>query len=177
MCYFEDGILRVPFLGESMMRRLLSLLLTIPLLLAPACLLSQQTDPIRLTDEEKEILTLTNAARKEQQLPPLVINATLMKSARQHSANMAKQNKMSHKLDDKSPFDRLEDIGYEYAVAGENIASGDASISIKEIFQGWMDSKGHRENILGKDYVEIGLGIAASGEQKYYTQVFGKPLK
>src|SRR5262245_20219319 len=158
------------------MRFLLCSSFAIALVASPA-VLSQETSTNKLTAEEKEILTLTNAARKEYQLPPLIINATLLKSAREHSANMAKQNKMSHTLDDKSPYDRLRTAGYVFQAAGENIASGDSAVSLKEIFQGWMNSEGHRKNILSSSYLEIGLGIAESGEQKYYTQVFGNRVK
>ena len=144
---------------------------------APALLFSQNGAAVKLTDEEKEILDLTNAARKEHDLPPLRANPTLLKCAREHSANMAKQSKMAHELDGKTPFDRLRAAGYDYRRAGENVASGDESFSVKEIFQGWMDSEGHRKNILNKGYTEIGLGAASAGSQRYYTQVFGQPMK
>lgn len=157
------------------MRFLLSCLFIVGLLGSPPLLWPQSVDDSRLTDEEKEILELTNAGRKESQLLPLRVNATLMKCARLHSANMAKQKKMAHELDGKSPFDRLRDIGYKYRRAGENVAYGDGPVTVKEIFDGWMNSEGHRKNILNKGFVEIGLGAAASGDAKYYTQLFGQP--
>src|SRR5947208_1536607 len=109
---------------------------------APALLFSQTVAAVQLTDEEKEILELANAARKDQQLEPLRVNATLMKCARQHSLNMAKQAKMAHELDGKSPFDRLRAVGYDYRRAGENVAYGNEAVSAKEIFDGWMKSEG-----------------------------------
>jgi uncharacterized protein YkwD len=159
------------------MRSFFSWLLLLFPLGVPPLFFSQTVAAFQLTDEEKEIFDLTNAARKDQQLEPLRVNATLMKCARQHSLNMAKQAKMAHELDGKSPFDRLRAVGYDYRRAGENVAYGDEDVSVKEIFDGWMKSEGHRKNILNKDYVEIGLGIAVSGEEKYYTQVFGQPFK
>src|SRR5262245_36141646 len=73
------------------------------------------------TAEEKKILTLTNAERKKQDLPALEINPLLSKIARAHSANMAKQEKMAHDLDGKTPYQRLTDAGYAYGRAGENV--------------------------------------------------------
>ena len=141
----------------------------------PVLLLSQESAAFKLTDDEKTILNLTNAARKEHKLPPLTANPTLTKCARLHSLNMATQKTMSHKLDGKTPFDRVADIGYKSTAAGENVAYGEGPISIQEIFQGWMDSPGHRKNILSRNYTEIGLGVGVNGDLKYYTQVFAKP--
>lgn len=131
----------------------------------------EKADP-EVTAEEKKIIDLTNAARAKEKLPPMKINATLVKAARDHSANMAKQGKMEHVLDGKKPGDRVAAAGYDFATTGENIASGDAP-TVEEIFQLWMNSPGHRANILGK-YEEIGVGLAKNGRgQVYFTQVFG----
>jgi uncharacterized protein YkwD len=129
---------------------------------------------IKLSKEEQLILDLTNEARAKEKLPPLKVNATLMKVARAHSANMAKQNKMEHVLDGKEPHQRVEDAGYNYRSMGENIAAGDKRVSVRKIFEGWMDSQGHREHILSPKFDEIGIGIAADKREYYYTQEFGK---
>src|SRR5262245_15553239 len=78
-----------------------------------------------LSADEKKILELTNAARQKEKLPPLLPQATLMRMAREHSRNMLKQDKMAHELDDKTPFDRLKDLGYVFSRAGENVAYGE----------------------------------------------------
>ncbi len=156
------------------MRLLFCSLLTFGLVASPALFSQEPSAAFKLTDDEKAILDLTNAARKENELPPLTANPTLTKAARLHSLNMAKQRKMSHKLDDKTPFDRIEAVGYKYNRAGENVAYGSSGVSIQEIFEGWMDSPGHRANILNRGYTEIGIGIGVNGS-KYYTQVFAKP--
>jgi uncharacterized protein YkwD len=132
----------------------------------------------KLNAEEQKILDLTNEARKKEKLTPLKINFTLVKAARAHSKNMAKQRKMDHKLDGKNPGDRLKDAGYRAAYYGENIAFGFRKFGTPEkIFDGWMESKGHRKNILTAAFREIGIGTYtnAAGET-YYTQVFGKRL-
>jgi uncharacterized protein YkwD len=128
-----------------------------------------------LSEEEQKILDLTNAERKKKDLPPLKADPVLCEVARAHSANMAKQGAMKHDLDGKSPYDRIKAAGYRYAVAGENLAKGDANPD--DVMEAWMDSKDHRENILEPRYTEIGLGLARDGQDIYYTQVFAKPKK
>jgi uncharacterized protein YkwD len=134
-----------------------------------------KADEIKLSKDEQRILDLTNEARAKEKLPPLKVNATLLKVARAHSANMAKQQKMEHVLDDKNPAQRVEKAGYDYGSVGENIAWGDKGASVDTIFKGWMDSKVHRENILSPKFDEIGLGTATDDKGEiYYTQDFGK---
>ena len=84
---------------------------------------------------------------------------------------------MAHELDGKKPKDRVKEAGYDYSWVGENVAYGQ-NTPLSTIFQGWMDSKGHRENILRKEYEELGIGIAKNDKgEVYYTQVFGTPQK
>lgn len=127
------------------------------------------------TPDEQLIFELTNKAREENKLPPLKPNAILTQVARAHSANMAKQQKMEHELDGKKPKDRVLAAGYDYHYMGENIAYGfGPGFGPREIFDGWMKSPGHRDNILKKEYREIGIGIVSDGRGgTYYTQEFG----
>jgi uncharacterized protein YkwD len=135
-----------------------------------------QPDP-PLNADETTILELTNKARVEKELPRLTINPLLTKAARAHSANMAKQEKMDHVLDGKNPSDRVKAAGYKYSWTGENIAVGE-NVTVQQIFDGWMNSEGHRKNILKKEYREIGVGSARNDKgEVYYTQVFGAPLE
>jgi uncharacterized protein YkwD len=130
-----------------------------------------------LTEEEKKIFELTNKAREEEKLPPLKLNALLIKVARSHSANMAKQEKMEHILDDKNPTQRVKDGGYIASRTGENIAktNGDKP---ETIFKLWLESPHHKENILREQYEEIGVGIGRNAQGEiYYTQVFATPRK
>lgn len=139
-----------------------------------------KTDPAKvdLGPIEKKIFDLTNAARKKEGLAPLKYNMVLAKPAQSHSENQAKQRKMTHELDGKNVGDRVKAAGYQYGMVGENVAYGSGPIPAEQIFEGWMNSPGHRANILRKEYTEIGLGhgVAATGEV-YYTQVFGRPLR
>ncbi len=127
-----------------------------------------------MTPEEKQILELTNEARKKENLPPLKPSPVLFKVARAHTANMARQQKLEHVLDNKTPFQRIKEAGYAYRFAGENVAFG--NYPIPQVFEGWMESKPHRANILNKNFTEIGLGrVVDKKGDAYYTQVFGTP--
>jgi uncharacterized protein YkwD len=138
-----------------------------------------QADPpakFQMSKEEKELLDLTNQERKKNNVPPLKPNPTLFKVARAHSANMAKQGKMDHVLDNKKPPQRVKEAGYKYLSTGENIAFG--NYPLEKLVEAWMGSKLHRANILNKKFTEIGLGIVPDKDGvPYFTQVFGKPFR
>jgi uncharacterized protein YkwD len=153
-------------------RRLTGLLFALVLVAADA----QESAPNpSLTADERTILDLTNKARADNKLPPLSLNAVLTKAARAHSADMAKEGKMAHVLNGKTPVDRLKAAGYKYSYSGENVAFGE-NVPVREIFDGWMKSKPHRENILREQYTEVGVGTARNDKgEVYYTQDFGTP--
>ena len=140
---------------------------------------TKKDDPkavLKLTDDEKAVIELTNAERKkaEKPLPPLKMNPQLMAAARKHAANMAEQDKLDHKLDDKNPDDRTKAAGYKSTFVGENIAWNQKSP--KDVVTAWMNSEGHRENILNTDFTEIGVAVAMNKKgEPYWVQVFGKP--
>ena len=129
----------------------------------------------QLIDEEQTVLDLTNKAREKEKLPPLKLNTVLVKVARAHSENMARQEKMAHELDGKGPSQRIKDAGYAASWGGENVGETNGDTA-EAIFKMWMDSPPHRANILKDKYTEIGVGVArnAKGEM-YYTQVFAAP--
>jgi uncharacterized protein YkwD len=133
---------------------------------------------VELTDEEKQVLELTNAERAKKKLPPLAVNQLLVKVARGHSANMAKQKDLNHILDGKNPGQRTLKEGYDYGLVGENIGLGKCGATAKDVVIGWMESEHHRANILGEKFTEIGIGIATNSDgESYYTQLFARPRK
>jgi uncharacterized protein YkwD len=138
---------------------------------------AQETVALKLMPEEQQLLDLTNQERKKKELPPLKLSLRLTQVARAHAANMAKQEKMEHTLDGKTPLDRLRDAGYLFARGGENIAAGDAdATSPATVMKAWMESKTHRDNILLPAFTEIGLGMARDREGRiYFAQVLAKP--
>lgn len=130
----------------------------------------------KLTKEEQELIDLTNAERKKANLKPLALNPQLTDAARGHAANMAKQDKLEHILDDKDFGARAKDAGYKYSLFGENIAWGREMP--KDVLEGWMNSPPHLENILKEEFTEIGVGVAKNQKgERYWVQVFGTPLK
>jgi uncharacterized protein YkwD len=133
------------------------------------------TEKFKLTNDEQKLLDLLNQTREKEKLPPLEPNETLTRVARAHAANMAKQEKMAHVLDGKRPAQRVEEAGYDYRFVGENVAMSEGDdVTLADIHDGWMKSKVHRDNILKKEYREVGLGLAQNAKgQTYYAQVFG----
>jgi hypothetical protein len=127
-------------------------------------------------EEESEVLLLVNQERAEAGLHALAWNDQLANAARSHSLDMATQNYFSHTgLDGSSPGERITAAGYTWQTYGENIAYGYATPAA--VMTGWMNSDGHRANILGKSFCELGVGLAEhanSGFQIYWTQDFGK---
>ena len=120
---------------------------------------------------EQEVFDLVNQIRAENGLEPFVYNETLAETARAHSQDMIDRNFFDHyNPDGKSPFDRMEANGIRYSMAAENIAAGYPSP--EEVVEGWMNSDGHRANILG-GCEELGVGLALGGSYGYYwTQCF-----
>ncbi len=156
------------------MTRRLSAALLLSALAPLAAQDKKDKDDGKPTKEEQAVIDLTNAERKKADLPPLAPAPKLTAAARGHAANMAKQDKLEHTLDDKTFADRAKAAGYEYRALGENIAWG-APAPAKAV-AGWMDSKPHKENILKAEFTEIGVGVAKNAKgQRYWVQVFGKP--
>ncbi len=137
----------------------------------------------KLTADEKALFELTNKARAEAELSRLTINPLLCKVARQHTLNMARLDKMSHELGGKKVKDRVTDASYDYKKVGENLAmsSGDAEAPASppaDIHKMWIESEGHRANILDPKYTEVGVSMALSKKGTYYyTMVFAVPRK
>ncbi len=129
-----------------------------------------------LSKEEQEVLDLTNRERQNAGLAPLRLNAKLARAARVHSENMARLERLDHVLEGKGPSERLADVGYTSLGWGENCAAGQRTAA--DALASWMQSPGHRGNILNSSYTEVGVGIAASAAGGlYYTQVFARPGK
>jgi uncharacterized protein YkwD len=142
----------------------------------------EKKDPprVELTDAEKAIVEMTNRERAKKGLPPLKPNPILTKVARGHSTNMGKQNKADHILSDgKSPGDRTKEGGYRFEVCGENVGWGDWTEKKRwtnqKMMDEWMNSQAHRENILHKEFTEIGVGIIETDGKRFFTQLFAAP--
>ncbi|MED3126309.1 CAP domain-containing protein [Bacillus wiedmannii] len=122
-----------------------------------------------LSEFEQRVVELTNAERVKQGLPALKIDTELSKVARVKSEDMQKNNYFDHNSPTYgSPFDMMKKFGISYTSAGENIAQGQRTP--EEVVQAWMNSAGHRANILNNGFTHIGVGYVESGN--YWTQQF-----
>lgn len=130
-----------------------------------------------------EQLAIINAERAAAGCGPLALNPKLTAAAQGHSEDMAARNYFSHtSLDGTSPSQRVTRAGYDWQMTGENIAAGHATVA--GVMQRWMDSDGHRANILNCSYTEVGIGHTYQaddtfprepGYRHYWTQNFGRP--
>lgn len=128
---------------------------------------------VRLTEEEQQLLELTNAERQRCGLRPLRPHPLLMLAARRHAHNMARQSRLAHTLDGKTFADRVVEVGYSYRYLSENIAWNPATPAAA--IRSWLASPGHRANLLGPcDEVGLAVAINERGE-RYWVQVFGSP--
>ncbi|KMN46812.1 CAP domain-containing protein [Bacillus sp. LK2] len=122
-----------------------------------------------LSEFEQRVVELTNTERTKQGLPALKIDTELSKVARIKSEDMQKNNYFDHNSPTYgSPFDMMKKFGISYKSAGENIAQGQRTP--EEVVQAWMNSAGHRANILNSGFTHIGVGYVESGN--YWTQQF-----
>ncbi|WP_231877221.1 CAP domain-containing protein [Bhargavaea cecembensis] len=122
-----------------------------------------------LSAVEQKVLDLTNAERAKAGLKPLAADSKLMDAARAKSADMRKNNYFSHTSPTYgSPFDQMKAAGISYKKAAENIAMGQRTP--EEVVKGWMESPGHRQNILTPEFTHIGIGYDSNGH--YWTQMF-----
>lgn len=127
-----------------------------------------------LSQQELQMAALVNQARKNAGLPALSVNGELSRVARIKSGDMAQNNYFSHDSPTYgSPFNMMTDFGVRYRSAGENIACNQ---TVARAHAALMNSPGHRENILNRNYTQIGIGIQSGGKcGAMYTQMFMKP--
>ncbi|MDB9372490.1 CAP domain-containing protein [Nodularia sphaerocarpa] len=124
----------------------------------------------------KRILDLTNMERGKVSLPPLTFNSKLAAAAQKHSQSMAMQDFFDH----RQMVERVTAEGYQYSRVGENISAGNSTP--EAAMQSWMNSSGHRANILNPQFRELGVGYyflendqGSVNYKHYWTQVFGIP--
>lgn len=127
----------------------------------------------------QQMLARVNAVRKQAGLGPIKGNARLDRSAQAHAEDMLARGFFAHKSPSGTTVrERSTAAGYAWRTIGENIAFGQTSVS--EVMETWMDSPGHRKNILTRDFTELGIGLALGrgkdGKfQVLWVQNFGAP--
>lgn len=140
-----------------------------PALIYPGQVISIPTLDSGVTAYEAEVVRLVNEERAKKGLKPLTHDWELSRVARYKSQDMKDKNYFSHTSPTYgSPFQMMKSFGITYRTAGENIAKGYATP--KAVVEGWMNSSGHRANILNSSFTRIGVGYVASGN--YWTQMF-----
>ncbi len=120
-----------------------------------------------------EVIQRTNLERLKAGARPLRANGTLMRIAQAHAEDMARRGYFAHaNPEGVQPWQRAESAGYRYTQVGENIVMG--ARTADSATKLWMDSPGHKANILEPKYVETGVGIAAGKRGTIMVQVFGR---
>lgn len=126
----------------------------------------------QLNEYEHKVIELVNKEREKKSLQPLQIYQDLSYVARIKSSDMRDNDYYGHTSPKYgSPYEMMKDHGIEYKHAGENIYAGPKTP--EEAMKGWMESEGHRNNILSKNFSHIGVGYVEGGSHgTYWTQMF-----
>lgn len=140
-----------------------------PDIIYPGQVLNIPKNDAAVLNYENEVIRLVNEIRVKNGLNPLTADWELSRVARYKSQDMKDNNYFSHNSPVYgSPFDMIKNFGISYRSAAENIAKGQKTP--QAVMNGWMNSSGHRANILNATYKKIGVGYVASGN--YWTQMF-----
>jgi uncharacterized protein YkwD len=127
-------------------------------------------------DRADQVIEQVNAIRQDNGLGTLVKNDMLTQACEAYAARMAERGFFSHTDPDTGslPWDRADEVGYEYLLIAENLAAGQASVG--QIVNGWMNSPGHRLNILLPGISETGAAVYNGGPLgAYWVQMFAVP--
>ncbi len=125
--------------------------------------------------QDGRLLELTNQQRANNGVPALRLSTQLGRAAQSHAEDMVNRDFFSHTGSNGSRMsDRVNQVGYAWQAVAENIYMG-TNVTPRQAVTGWMNSAGHRQNILNSNYTEIGFGVATRGRNVYYVQVFGRP--
>lgn len=121
---------------------------------------------------QQQVLDLVNAERAKRGISALTLDSSLSSVATKKSQDMVNKNYFDHTSPTYgSPFDMMKQFGISYRTAGENIAKGQKTP--QEVVAAWMNSEGHRKNILNPNFTNLGVGIAKdSNKTTYWTQMF-----
>jgi uncharacterized protein YkwD len=142
---------------------------------APAPARTTAKPPAGNASYEDQVVTLVNQERAKARCAALTADSRLTAAARGHSQDMASRNYFDHNTPDGvTPWTRINNAGYTFSQAAENIAEGQTTPA--SVMTAWMNSEGHRENILNCGLRNIGVGLAYNGSHTpYWTQDFGTP--
>ncbi|MFJ1758174.1 sigma-70 family RNA polymerase sigma factor [Kitasatospora sp. NPDC088134] len=141
---------------------------------APAASSTAATAAKRSADLGQQVLDLVNSQRAQAGCGPVRANGQLATAAQRHSDDMAARNFFDHtNPDGAGPQQRIDAAGYRWSGWGENIARGQKDPAA--VMDSWMNSPGHRANILNCKFTELGVGIHLGAGGPWWTQDFGTP--
>ncbi|MFF5454916.1 sigma-70 family RNA polymerase sigma factor [Streptomyces sp. NPDC012950] len=124
------------------------------------------------TSVEEQVIALVNAERAKEGCGAVTGNSLLARAAQGHSDDMAARDFFDHtNPDGAGPGERVTATGYGWSTYGENIAMGQQTA--EQVMEAWMNSPGHRANILNCSFKELGVGLHTGDGGPYWTQVFG----
>ena len=132
-----------------------------------------------LTPYEQQVFDLVNQQRAANGLQPLTLDSRLVNAARAHNNAMIQKNEFSHQVTGELPLcasgannDRFDAVGYGWTMCAENIAAGQTTP--QDVMNAWMNSSGHRANILNPNLKNIGIGYTTGGSYgTYWNEDFG----
>lgn len=129
-------------------------------------------DQNQMHNMKKQVVNLVNQERQQRGLKPYQHNNKLANVAQTKAEDMRDNNYFSHQSPTYgSPFEMMKEFDIQYSAAGENIARGQRTA--EEVMNSWMNSPGHRKNILSKKYTHIGVGLAETSQgTTYWVQMF-----
>lgn len=136
---------------------------------------NERASETQILQEMKDVLTLVNQERAKYGLNKLTLSNEMTHVATLKAQDMRDKNYFSHNSPTYgSPFEMLQKFGVKYTYAGENIAGGQSTP--QQVMNDWLNSSGHRANILNKNYTELGVGYVKGGQYgTYWVQLFRKP--
>lgn len=142
---------------------------------SPVALPTGATEEIR--EQELAIAEGVNDERQAQGLATLEWRGDLARVAREYSRRMLDEGFFDHvSPEGESIADRVRDAGITFTAVGENLYQGDGPLDhVSTAVDGWMDSPGHRENILREVFTQTGVGLARQGDRVIATQIFLTP--
>lgn len=149
---------------------LIAALLSLVALQAPACTMPAGVQALR-----GAVLAGANAERAQAGLAALRASPVLDGAAQRHACDIARQQRLSHRSGLFSSLrSRLRRAGYAFSMANENLAAGQTSAA--QVMRGWMQSPGHRANILAAPARDLGVGVAIGADgQLYWVTVSAAP--
>lgn len=136
------------------------------------CAMAAALSPSQIAEIKMEVFRIVNQERESHGIAPLCLNKELGKAAQDHSDDQQKCQKMSHTgCNGSSMGQRMRKAGYSFSFAGENVAWNQQTA--QSVMRAWMNSPGHRRNILKSSFTNIGIGLSS---KYYWTQKFGRPM-